>query len=167
MFIEEMKRKTKSSGNILHRFPGARPEREPRAEGTEPERDDDREHHQDEQTERPGREVDAHGESDRDVEDSLDEAVQDHAAELAGEQRGAAHRRQLQAVEEPDLHVARELGPCVHGREERAWMNGTASANARKDSVGKPGRLVAAWSPPEFTSISAVGKISGGTHIAG
>ena len=46
-------------------------------------------------------------------------------------------------------------------------MNGTARAKARNDSVGKPGSLVADASPPEFTSISAVGKISGGTHIAG
>ena len=118
MFIEEMKRKTKSSGNI----PAASPE--PVRSASPVPRAPNPSETTTENTmglSRPsgGREVDAHGEPDRDVEDGLDEAVQDHAAELAGEQDGAAHRRQLQAVEEPDLHVARELGPCVHGREAR------------------------------------------------
>jgi len=46
-------------------------------------------------------------------------------------------------------------------------MNGTASANARKDVVGKPGRRVDTWSPAEFTAISATGKMRGGMTLAG
>ena len=42
------------------------------------------------------------------------------AAELAGEQRHAPHRRERQSVQEPRLDVAREIGSRVHGREERA-----------------------------------------------
>ena len=47
------------------------------------------------------------------------------------------------------------------------WMNGTASANARKESVGKPGSSVDGRRPAAFTSISATGKISGGIALAG
>ena len=47
------------------------------------------------------------------------------------------------------------------------WMNGTASAKARNESVGKPGSCVDAWSPPELRSISATGKMSGGIELAG
>jgi hypothetical protein len=46
-------------------------------------------------------------------------------------------------------------------------MNGTASANARNESVGKPGRFVDARRPPAFTAMSATGKISGGMMLAG
>ena len=46
-------------------------------------------------------------------------------------------------------------------------MNGTASAKARNESVGKPGRLVEALSPAAFTAMSAIGKMSGGSTLAG
>jgi hypothetical protein len=46
-------------------------------------------------------------------------------------------------------------------------MNGTASAKARNDSVGKPESAVDDWSPAAFTAISATGKISGGMTLAG
>ena len=42
------------------------------------------------------------------------------------------------------------------------WMNGTASAKARNESVGNPGSSVDALRPPALTSISATGKTSGG-----
>src|SRR3954452_19500722 len=47
------------------------------------------------------------------------------------------------------------------------WMNGTASAKATKEFVGKPGRFVAAFSPPEFTASSSIGKSNGATTFAG
>ena len=47
------------------------------------------------------------------------------------------------------------------------WMNGTASAKARNESVGKPGSIVDGSSPAAFTSMSATGKTSGGIAIAG
>jgi hypothetical protein len=45
--------------------------------------------------------------------------------------------------------------------------NGTASANARNESVGKPGRFVSALRPPAFTASRSIGKISGKTTLAG
>ena len=57
--------------------------------------------------------------------------------------------------------------PAFIVEKSAPWMNGTASANATKESVGKPGRFVDAWSPPEFTSRSSIGKISGKTTAAG
>ena len=47
------------------------------------------------------------------------------------------------------------------------WMNGTASANAKNECVGKPGRCVSAFSPPEFTASSIIGKMSGPRMFAG
>src|SRR5688572_13348084 len=47
------------------------------------------------------------------------------------------------------------------------WMNGTARANARNESVGNPGRSVDGSRPAELTSINATGKTSGGIAIAG
>ena len=47
------------------------------------------------------------------------------------------------------------------------WMNGTASANARNESVGKPGSSVEACRPAAFTVMSAIGKTSGGDHARG
>jgi hypothetical protein len=47
------------------------------------------------------------------------------------------------------------------------WMNGTARAKARKESVGKPGRFVDASSPAAFTVMRATGKTSGGMTLAG
>src|SRR4051812_28307536 len=46
-------------------------------------------------------------------------------------------------------------------------MNGTASAKATKEFVGKPGRRVSAFRPPEFTASSSIGKRSGATTFAG
>ena len=46
-------------------------------------------------------------------------------------------------------------------------MNGTASANARNEFVGKPGRYVSAFRPPEVTASSSIGKISGKMTFAG
>jgi hypothetical protein len=45
--------------------------------------------------------------------------------------------------------------------------NGTAIAKSRYVSAGKPGRLVAASSPPVLMATSSSGKISGGTTMAG
>src|SRR5437763_1311298 len=47
------------------------------------------------------------------------------------------------------------------------WMNGTASANATYECVGKPGRCVTAFSPPELTASSIIGKTSGAIVAAG
>jgi hypothetical protein len=47
------------------------------------------------------------------------------------------------------------------------WMNGIANAKATKESVGNPGRRVAASSPPAFTARSSNGNTSGKTTFAG
>ena len=47
------------------------------------------------------------------------------------------------------------------------WMNGTASAKATNEFVGKPGRFVSAFRPPELTASSSIGKSSGATTFAG
>src|SRR3989440_640465 len=47
------------------------------------------------------------------------------------------------------------------------WMNGTASAKATNEFVGKPGRFVSALSPPELTASRSIGKSSGATTFAG
>ena len=47
------------------------------------------------------------------------------------------------------------------------WMNGKARKNARKESDGKPGSLVAGLSPAEVTASSAVGKTNGKMMFAG
>ena len=47
------------------------------------------------------------------------------------------------------------------------WMNGTASAKATNEFVGKPGRCVSALSPPELTASSSIGKTSGAITFAG
>ena len=47
------------------------------------------------------------------------------------------------------------------------WMNGTASAKATKELVGKPGRRVSASRPPELTASSISGKSSGAMTFAG
>ena len=52
--------------------------------------------------------------------------------ELAGDQRGAAHRRQREPVEEAGLDVARQVGcRAPSTAKSPAWMNGTASAKVR------------------------------------
>ena len=50
----------------------------------------------------------------------MHDAENDHSAELPGEQRGSAQRCQREAVEEAGLDVTREIGACVHRREQRA-----------------------------------------------
>src|SRR5262245_32743907 len=45
--------------------------------------------------------------------------------------------------------------------------NGTASAKARNESVGKPGRRVAALNPPALTASRSIGKTSGKMTFAG
>ena len=57
--------------------------------------------------------------------------------------------------------------PAFIVEKSAPWMNGTASANARNESVGKPGSSVDDWSPAAFTVMSATGKISGGMKLAG
>src|SRR5437868_4589482 len=47
------------------------------------------------------------------------------------------------------------------------WMNGTASAKATKELVGKPGSRVSAFRPPELTASSSIGKTSGPITFAG
>src|SRR5205823_6498679 len=47
------------------------------------------------------------------------------------------------------------------------WMNGTASAKATKELVGKPGRRVSAFRPPELTASNSNGKTSGEITFAG
>ena len=76
------------------------------------------------------------------------------------------HRGQAEPVEEAGLDVAREVRAGVHRREQRAWTNGTASANAKNELVGKPGIIVAGSSPPEFTASSAIGKTSAKKMLA-
>ena len=57
--------------------------------------------------------------------------------------------------------------PAFMVEKSAPWMNGTASAKARNESVGNPGSIVDAFKPPALTSISATGKISGGIALAG
>ena len=62
---------------------------------------------------------------------------------------------------------ARSATPAFTVEKSAPWMNGKARKKATHESVGKPGRFVAAWSPPEFTAISASGKMSGVIQFAG
>src|SRR5215207_9179112 len=64
------------------------------------------------------------------------------------------------------MSLARSV-PAFIVEKSAPWMNGTASAKATKESVGKPGSFVEASSPPEFTSRSMIGKINGKTTEAG
>ena len=57
--------------------------------------------------------------------------------------------------------------PAFIVEKSAPWMNGTASANARNESVGKPGSSVDERRPPAFTAMSATGKMSGGMMLAG
>src|SRR4029453_15917176 len=57
--------------------------------------------------------------------------------------------------------------PALTVAKSAPWMNGKARKKATNDSLGKPGRLVAAWRPPVFTAIRASGKISGKIQFAG
>jgi hypothetical protein len=57
--------------------------------------------------------------------------------------------------------------PAFIVEKSAPWMNGTASANARKESVGKPGRRVDASRPAALTSIRLTGKRIGGIALAG
>ena len=57
--------------------------------------------------------------------------------------------------------------PAFTVEKSAPWMKGKARKNATYESVGKPGRLVAAWRPPEFTAMSASGKMSGVIQLAG
>ena len=57
--------------------------------------------------------------------------------------------------------------PAFIVEKSAPWMNGTASAKARNESVGNPGSWVDERSPPAFTSMSATGKMSGGMMLAG
>ena len=47
------------------------------------------------------------------------------------------------------------------------WMNGTASAKATNEVVGKPGSWVSALSPPALTASSSIGNSSGEITFAG
>ena len=60
-----------------------------------------------------------------------DDAHEQRAAELAGEQRRAGHRRQREAVEEAVLDVAREVLAAVERGEQRALHERDASAKSR------------------------------------
>ena len=127
--------------SALDRLARARPEREPRAESAERQRDRPvDEEHEDPGESRlephPGREADG------DVEEHLDHSEDDDAGELSGEERPIAQSRQREAVDEPRLHVARRSVPAFIVEKSAPWMNGTASAKARNDVVGKPGRSV-------------------------
>jgi hypothetical protein len=57
--------------------------------------------------------------------------------------------------------------PAFIVEKSAPWMKGTARANARKESVGKPGSSVDERRPPAFTSMRNTGKTSGGMMLAG
>ena len=57
--------------------------------------------------------------------------------------------------------------PAFMVEKSPPWMNGTASAKARNERVGNPGRWVSALRPPEFTASSSSGKSSGQITFAG
>ena len=57
--------------------------------------------------------------------------------------------------------------PAFMVENNAPWMNGTASANARNESVGNPGSSVDALRPPALTRRSATGNTSGGIALAG
>ena len=164
MFIEERKRKTKRSGKRPW-IASPEPVRSARksAERAEPERDEQREEEQDEDAERARREVDADEQADDDVADRLEEA-RARRSRRAG--RRAAPSR-ASSVSERRLRKpvwmsrARSV-PAFIVAKSAPWMNGTASAKARKESVGKPGSSVEASSPPALTSSRVSGKRSGG-----
>ena len=141
VFIDEMKRKTKSSGkSALDRLARAGPQREERAERAEADRDERSVDEQQRDPRRPRREADAEQQAGGDVEDRLQHAEHDDPGELA--RRGAPRRA-------PGSATSREKNPVWMSRarsvpafiveKSAPWMNGTASAKARNESVGKPG----------------------------
>ena len=95
----------------------------------------------------------------------LDEAEDDDAAELAAMQRGAAHRRQREPVQEARLDVACEVGARVHGREERA-LDERDGEHEREERVGREaGQLRRGLAGRRSSRASSIiGKIRGGSR---
>ena len=104
----------------LHGLAGAGAQRDERAEAGERERDRDREQQQHERAADAGGDPDAERDADDEVQHGADDAHEERAAELAGEQRRAGHRRHREAVEEAALDVAREVLAAVERGEQRA-----------------------------------------------
>ena len=168
MFIDEMKRKTKKSGKTpwtASPEPVRSATKAPSAPKPSVTRNANAKRTSD--AEHAGGEVDADRQADGEVDRRLDEAERDDPAELAGQQRDAAHRRQRQPVQEAGLDVAGEIGARVHGREERALDERHGEREGDERVVGKPGRCVSAFSPPELTASSISGKSSGAITFAG
>ena len=120
-FIDERKRKTKKSGNsawIASPEPVRSARKAPIAPKPSAIRTPRKTMAKTPSTPLSG--ADARDEPDGQVERRLDQRERDHAGELAEQERGAAHRRQREAVEEAGLDVAREVRAGVRRREERA-----------------------------------------------
>ena len=168
VFIDEMNRKTKSTGKSAW-IVSPEPVRYASHAPSAPKRErDDRA--VDEQDGDPGRarlEADACRQPDGDVEHHLHDAEHDDPRELAGEERPVAQRGEREPVDEARLDVARDVGARVHRREERT-LDERHGEREREERVGRETRkLVDARRPPAFTAMSATGKISGGMMLAG
>ena len=104
----------------LDRLARAGAQRHEGAEHPEAGRDERGEHEDHDDAGHARLDLDAERERAAEIEDGLDEAHDDHAGEVAGEEGAAAHRRQGEPVEEAVLDVPREIRPRVHRREQRA-----------------------------------------------
>ena len=82
------------------------------------------------------------------IEDRLHEAHDDHAGEMAGEQGAAAHRGQGRQLRKPFWMSRARSVPAFIVANKAPWMNGTATAKARNESVGKPSSAVDGFRPP-------------------
>ena len=103
----------------------------------------------------------------QEVEDHLEHPERDDTGELPGEQRPVAKRGQREPVDEAVWMSRARSVPAFIVEKSAPWMNGTASANARNESVGKPGRLVDERKTARVHEHERQGKISGGMTLAG
>ena len=161
MFIEEMNRKTNSTGKspwTASPEPVRSAANAPSAPNASTIRAARNEQH--DRAGAPGRQPNADRQADGEVDERLGQARDDDAAELAGQQRDRAHRRQREPVEEAGLDVAREVGAGVHRREQRA-LDERHREREGEERVGRESRAAASrrLSPPEFTASSISGKM--------
>ena len=98
--------------------------------------------------ERARLEAHADREADREVDDRLDEPERD-ARRRAGRRAARARRIGVSAsrLRKPVWMSRARSVPAFIVANSAPWMNGTASAKARKECVGKPGSFVAALQP--------------------
>src|SRR4029079_18982265 len=127
--------------HALHRLARAGAQRKECAQRPEAEPDQEREDEDDGDPPGAGREVHAEDEPRDDPNCGLNRGHRHHAAELAGQERDAAHGRQREPVEETSLDVPREIRAGVHGREERALHERNRECECQVRVGWEPGQV--------------------------